>query len=118
MKFLGEISSQSVNQLLSKSRIFVLNSYYEGLPHALIEARVAGLVSVGRAGTGSEEVINDDIDGYLIRPDRPLDETLDLAIASTTKSKDFIQRAKDDARYRFNKATNFDEISKIILGSN
>lgn len=116
--FLGEISSQSVNQLLSKSRIFVLNSYYEGLPHALIEARVAGLVSVGRAGTGSEEVINDDIDGYLIRPDRPLDETLDLAIASTTKSKDFIQRAKDDARYRFNKATNFDEISKIILGSN
>ena len=118
VKFLGEISSQSVNQLLSKSRIFVLNSYYEGLPHALIEARVAGLVSVGRAGTGSEEVINDDIDGYLIRPDRPLDETLDLAIASATKSKDFIQRAKDDARSRFNLATNFNEICKIIQGSN
>jgi len=116
--FLGEISSQSVNQLLNKSRIFVLNSYYEGLPHALIEARVAGLVSVGRAGTGSEEVINDDIDGYLIRPDRPLDETLDLAIASAVKSKDFIQRAKDDSRSRFNKATNFNEISKIIKGSN
>jgi glycosyltransferase involved in cell wall biosynthesis len=116
--FVGEISSQSVNQLLRESRIFVLNSYYEGLPHALVEARVAGLVSVGRAGTGSEEVINDDIDGYLIRPDRPLDETLDLAIASAVKSKNFIQRAKDDARSRFNKATNFNEISKIIQGSN
>ena len=116
--FLGDISSQSVNQLLSESRVFVLNSYYEGLPHALIEARVAGLVSVGRASTGSEEVINDDIDGYLIRQDRPLDETLDLAIASTTKSKDFIQRAKDDASSRFNMVTNFNEISKIIQGSN
>jgi glycosyltransferase involved in cell wall biosynthesis len=112
--FMGEISNQSVNQLLSKSRIFVLNSYYEGLPHALVEARVAGLVSVGRAGTGSEEVINDDIDGYLVRPDRPLDETLDLAIASVTKSKDFIQRARDDARSRFNKDLNFNEISKIV----
>jgi glycosyltransferase involved in cell wall biosynthesis len=116
--FMGEISNQSVNQLLSKSKIFVLNSYYEGLPHALVEARVAGLVSVGRAGTGSEEVINDDIDGYLIRPDRPLDETLDLAIASVTKSKDFIQRARDDASSRFNKEVNFNEIAKIVRVSN
>jgi glycosyltransferase involved in cell wall biosynthesis len=112
--FMGEISNQSVSQLFSKSRIFVLNSYYEGLPHALVEARVAGLVSVGRAGTGSEEVINDDIDGYLVRPDRPLDETLDLAIASVAKSKDFIQRARDDASSRFNKEINFNEISKIV----
>ena len=116
--FMGEISNPSVNQLLSKSKIFVLNSYYEGLPHVLVEARVAGLVSVGRAGTGSEEVINDDIDGYLIRPDRPLDETLDLAIASVTKSKDFIQRARDDASSRFNKEINFNEIAKILRVSN
>lgn len=116
--FMGEISSQSVNRLLSESRIFVLNSYYEGLPHALVEARVAGIISVGRAGTGSEEVINDDIDGYLIRPNRPLDVTLDLAIASVTKSNDFIQRARDDATSRFNKQINFNEIYKIIQRSN
>jgi hypothetical protein len=59
-------------------------------------------------------LINDDIDGYLVRPDRPLDETLDLAIASVTKSKDFIQRARDDASSRFNKEINFNEISKIV----
>jgi glycosyltransferase involved in cell wall biosynthesis len=116
--FMGEISNQSVYQLLSRSKIFVLNSYYEGLPHALVEARVAGVMSVGRSGTGSEEVINDDIDGYLIRPDRTLDATLDLAIASVTRSNDFIQKARDDAASRFNKEINFNEISKVIQSSN
>ena len=94
-----------------------MNSYYEGLPHALVEARVAGIISVGRAGTGSEEVINDDIDGYLIRPNRPLDITIDLAIATTAKSNEFVQRARDDAASRFNETVNFNEIYKVIQGS-
>ena len=116
--FLGEISNQLVNQLFSKSRVFVLNSYYEGLPHALVEARVAGIVTVGRAGTGSEEVINDDIDGLLIRSDRPLDVTLDLAIVSAGKPTVFTQRAKIDSLARFNKEHNFNEILKTIQGNN
>ncbi len=116
--FLGEISNQLVTQLLSKSRVFVLNSYYEGLPHALVEARVAGMVTVGRAGTGSEEVINDDVDGYLIRSDRPLDATIDLAIASVGKLTQLTQRARLDSLARFNKEHNFNEILKTIQGNN
>lgn len=114
--FLGEISNQLVNQLFRKSRVFVLNSYYEGLPHALVEARVAGMLSVGRSGTGSEEVINDDLDGFLIRSDRPLDATIDLAIASARKPTDFTQRAKIDSLSRFNKEHNFNAILKTIQG--
>ncbi len=116
--FLGEISNQLVTQLLSKSRVFVLNSYYEGLPHALVEARVAGMVTVGRAGTGSEEVINDDVDGYLIRSDRPLDATIDIARASDGKLTQFAQRARLDSLARFNKEHNFNEILKTIQGNN
>jgi glycosyltransferase involved in cell wall biosynthesis len=93
-----------------RSRIFALNSYYEGLPHALVEARVAGVLTVGRAGTGSEEVINDDLDGFLIRSDRPLDETLDTAFAILPDSQEMITRAKSDSSHRFNKATNFASI--------
>ena len=116
--FMGEISNQSVNKLLSKSRVFVLNSYYEGLPHALVEARVAGLVSVGRAGTGSEEVINDDVDGYLIRSDRPLEATIDLAIASSGKLTELTNMAKSDSLSRFNKEDNYKKILKTIQGNN
>jgi len=116
--FLGEISNQLVNQLFSKSRVFVLNSYYEGLPHALVEARVAGIVTVGRAGTGSEEVIDDDIDGFLIRSDRSLYATLDLAILSAEKPNVFTRRAKIDSLSRFNKERNFSEILNTIQGNN
>ena len=116
--FLGEISIQLVNDLLSKSRVFVLNSYYEGLPHALVEARAAGVLTVGRAGTGSEEVINDDIDGFLIRSDRPLDATIDLAIEAARKPTVFTQRAKLDSVSRFNKEHNFNEILNSIQGNN
>jgi glycosyltransferase involved in cell wall biosynthesis len=115
---MGEISNQSVNQLLRKSRVFVLNSYYEGLPHALVEARVAGLVTVGRAGTGSEEVINDDTDGFLIRPGRPLDATIDLAIGLSAKPTEFTKRARLDSLSRFNRERNFNEILKTIKGNN
>ena len=115
--FLGEVSNQSVNQLFSKSRVFVLNSYYEGLPHALVEARVAGIVTVGRAGTGSEEVINDDIDGFLIRSDRSLEATIDFAIASAGKTTVYTERAKIDSLSRFNKEHNYNEILSTIQGN-
>ncbi len=114
--FLGDVSIAVVKHVLSISQVFVLNSYYEGLPHALVEARVAGILSIGRYGTGSEEVINDDIDGYLIRPDRPLDQTLDLALASNNQSIQFVRKAREDARVRFNKECNFSEILKALQG--
>jgi glycosyltransferase involved in cell wall biosynthesis len=114
--FLGDVSSREVNQVLRTSKIFVLNSYYEGLPHALVEARVAGLLAVGRSGTGSEEVIEDEIDGFLIRPDRPLDQTLDLALSSISKSNEFAKKAQEDSRLRFNKENNFGEIFRVLQG--
>ena len=114
--FMGNVLPQQVDEILRKSRLFVLNSYYEGLPHALVEARAAGVLSVGRAGTGSEEVITDGIDGYLIRPDRTLEQTLDLALSSIQSSDSLIQCAKADTTSRFNREVNFQKILNEILG--
>lgn len=113
--FEGEVSHQRVLELLSVSELFVLNSRYEGLPHALVEARVAGILSVGRAGTGSAEVINDDEDGFLVRSDRPLEETLDLAIQMQPSSDSMIALAKLDSLKRFSKAVNFPLILNLFL---
>jgi len=112
--FVGEITHDSVTELFLQSRVFVLNSYYEGLPHALIEARANGLISVARAGTGSEEVINDDVDGLLIRPNRSLSETLNLVFDESFPTKIYIEKAREDTKKRFDQLTNFSRIKKVL----
>jgi glycosyltransferase involved in cell wall biosynthesis len=114
--FLGDVSHEKVQESLFGSKVFVLNSSYEGLPHALIEARFAGVLSVGRAGTGSDEVINDDTDGLLIRSDRPLEETLDLALSKQFDVTNSVKLAKIDSEKRFNKDTNFPLILDLVVG--
>ena len=49
VNFFGDVSENKILELLSNSKIFVLNSRYEGLPHALVEARAAGLISVSQS---------------------------------------------------------------------
>jgi glycosyltransferase involved in cell wall biosynthesis len=115
VSFVGDIPHQEVHRKLLQSQLFVLNSRYEGLPHALVEARVAGVLSIARAGTGSAEVINDDVDGFLIRPNRSLQETIDMALELQPTASFYIERAKIDASQRFNKSFNYPSILKLIL---
>ena len=112
--FVGNISSRRVLEFVSNSKVFVLNSYYEGLPHALIEARAVGTLSVARHGTGAAEVINDDEDGFLIRPDRSLEETLELALSTHPDTETFVAKAQADCLNRFNKSTNFSQILNLF----
>ncbi len=115
--FAGEVAGHEVQELLSLGKVFVLNSYYEGLPHALVEARKAGLLSVARAETGSAEVINDDVDGFLVRKDRSLQETLDLALSTYPNTSELTTKAKQDCTQRFSKQINYPLILKVIMGS-
>ena len=112
--FFGDVPIGKITELLATSKIFVLNSYYEGLPHALVEARAAGLVSVGRSGTGSAEVINDGVDGYLVREDRTLFETIDLALAESSRSSEMGQKASVDSHNKFDQDRNFQEILRVL----
>lgn len=115
VEFVGEVSHEKVYELIQQSKVFVLNSYYEGLPHALVEARAAGKLSVGRAGTGSAEVIHDDVDGLLIRSDRSLTETLDLALELESNATKMTSLAKLDSQERFNKVKNYPEILNLVM---
>lgn len=112
--FTGDIPSDQVLENISKSKVFILNSYYEGLPHALLEARAVGIPTIGRAGTGSEEVINDDVDGFLIRPNRSLMDTLNEVFADDEHSGLISKRAQFDTKKRFDKAKNFQKIRSLL----
>lgn len=64
--FSGKISSQRVISEISKAKIFVLNSSYEGLPHVLIEAMKAKTPIIATKIGGNIELIQDEYNGLLI----------------------------------------------------
>jgi len=64
----GWVLKKEKDELLGSSDIFVLPSYREGLPNALLEAMQAGLAVVTTNVGGIPDVIQDGVNGYLIKP--------------------------------------------------
>jgi glycosyltransferase involved in cell wall biosynthesis len=65
VSFLGAMPNKSLPNLFKDYRYFILPSLWEGLPKALIEAMSAGLVCIGNNTTGINEIIEDNVTGYL-----------------------------------------------------
>ena len=68
VQFLGWVGEEEKQRLLTSASIYVLPSYYEGLPMSVLEAMAAGLPVVSTAIGGIPEAITDGVDGYLISP--------------------------------------------------
>ena len=114
VEFLGNVPRALMSQVYSSARIFVLNSEYEGLPHALIEARAAGCLSIARAGTGSEEVICHGVDGFLVKSRVELKILLEELRSPNTNATECIEKAKEDTLTRFNLDKNFPQIKFLL----
>lgn len=57
---------ENIHQEMAKSDIFVLPSNYEGLSNALLEALMMGLPCISTNCAGSDEIIKDGENGYLV----------------------------------------------------
>jgi glycosyltransferase involved in cell wall biosynthesis len=64
----GALARKDVWNSMAGADVFVLNSTYEGLSHALIEARASGVPVIATAAGGNAEVINDEYNGLLVTP--------------------------------------------------
>jgi len=60
---------EDVMALLKAGHIFVLTSWWEGMPNVIIEAIAAGLPVVSTAIDGVNEIIDNGRTGFLVRPD-------------------------------------------------
>ena len=114
--FTGNISFESVKSHYPLAKYFILNSTYEGLPHALLEAKTSGLICVARGGHGSEEVLTDKWDGFIVDGSKECSlELLLKDLQSGFYNLDAIrENALNDARNRFDQRNNFPKILELL----
>lgn len=65
VNFLGRRSSREITEILGRHRFFILPSFYEGNPKALLEAMSMGKVCIGTQVAGIREIITDGVNGFL-----------------------------------------------------
>jgi len=81
-------------QYFQTADLFVLPSRQEGLANVLIEAMACGLPAIGTSISGSEDLIENNINGVLVRPG----DSVELANAMTRmvqQPDDYIQMSKN-----------------------
>lgn len=83
VNFMGVVPNNELPQILNRYRYFVLPSLYEGMPKSLLEAMACGLVCIGTDVEGINEIIENDVDGYLAKSTDATDiaKTIDKAIS-------------------------------------
>ena len=68
IEFLGERNYKDIPQILANTDIFVNPSYSEGLPTSVLEACAAGCAVVATDVGGTNEIVHDQVTGFLIHP--------------------------------------------------
>lgn len=93
--FSGKIDSKKVISEISKAKIFVLNSSYEGLPHVLIESMKAKTPIIATNIGGTIELIKNEYNGLLITNGNKFE--LSKALNKLIKNKDLRERLYKNA---------------------
>lgn len=68
VRFLGWITGAEKEAQFEQNSIFVMPSYFEGQPVALLEAMVHGLAPAASAVGGIPQILRDKENGFLVRP--------------------------------------------------
>ncbi len=94
VEFLG--LQRNVIPLLQRVWGFVLPSRWEGMPNALLEAMAVGLPCVATRVSGSEDIVNNGVNGLLVEPEQA--EELAQALRRIIEDTDFAQQLSREAR--------------------
>jgi len=116
VKFFGSLSQKDSIRVLNEASIFVLNSEYEGFPHALIEAMSLELICIARAGTGCDEIIEDGKNGFLAIPNSPNRSLVHVLMETFRKrlQSEIGVNARLCVINQYNFDTTFQSISKLL----
>jgi glycosyltransferase involved in cell wall biosynthesis len=68
VQLLGWIYEEEKNKILNRADIFVLPTFFEGMPNALLEAMACGLPSVASSVGAIPDMMQDKVHGLLVAP--------------------------------------------------
>ena len=90
----GWVENNTKQSHLQMADIFVLPSYYEGMPMALLEAMSAGLPVVATRVGAIPEFVEDGKNGYLVEPGKP--DILADRIVKLLKNEELLNKMKSE----------------------
>ena len=103
VEYLGWITGEDKDRYLDECGVYVLPSYYEGLPVSVLEAMFHGCVVVSTNVGGIPEIIDNGTDGYLVEPKDPvaLKEMLSKVVADKTMAERIARSARKRVLERY-----------------
>lgn len=93
--WLGRIPNTDLPKYINRARVYVLSSFYEGHPKALIEAMACGVPVIGTAIYGIQQVIEHGQNGYLCDTDA---DSLQQAIKTVLANPELMSALGENAR--------------------
>jgi len=111
VEFLG--LRRDVVNLLQEAWGFVLPSRWEGMPNALLEAMACGLPCIATRVSGSEDIINDGVNGLLVPPLQPAE--LAQALRRIIENPDFAQQLAKEGRATIMRGYQLTAIAERLL---
>ena len=98
-------SSHTVGDYFRQSTIFVLSSWYEGMPVALLEAMTAGVAVVTTNFPGVSEYITHGTTGLIARTEKEFAAHICTLLSNDTYRETLQNNAKKDVQRRFSHTT-------------
>jgi glycosyltransferase involved in cell wall biosynthesis len=119
VRFAGSLPREAVPALLDASHLAVLSSFAEGKPRALMEAMLRGLPCVATDVTGTDEVVRDGGDGFLVPVGdaRAMAERLARLMGEPGLYEAFSARALARAQDEFDEARVVEELKRAYQGA-
>jgi glycosyltransferase involved in cell wall biosynthesis len=104
VRFTGQVPQDQVALYLRAADVFALYSGYEGLPHIVLEAMLAGTPVVASAKGGTPEVVEDGVTGRLVPwgDDGRLNDALVEALSDPAKLSSWAKQAQAQVTRHFN----------------
>jgi glycosyltransferase involved in cell wall biosynthesis len=112
IKFTGEQSVTEVARHLSDNHVLVVPSRYEGYGLAYVEGMGFGLPAIGTSAGGASEIVDHDVNGFLIRPDDVAALTGVLRLLMTDRQK--LQRMSTNALQSYTQFPSWQDTTRRI----